>query len=444
MRYDILFDDITKIVESRYPLLGINKKREIKRLIFEIIKKKRIVDFSFIPQYKNYEQFKKELLKIRYQNSYFDTPSDKFYIPKLELSAENSFIKRDKIIDIDEVIVERGSENSRILSNILKKFPSTKVRYIDNFKNLKRSFDIKEYNSRSQRIYLFNERFDFIKRCPCTKGCLSCGYYVMNLGFGCPLDCEYCFLQGYQNFDGIALETNINDFISELFKLNKNKKNRIRIGTGEFTDSLVYDDLTEYSMDIINAIKDVENIYFEFKTKTTNINNFFKVKPSKNIVISYSLNPQSVIDKTEHYTSSLKERVKSLRSLLDYGYSTAIHLDPIISVEGWESSYSNMISFLFSIIKTDELKWISIGTFRFKPRTKKIIEQRFMNNIILDEEMVLDFDNKLRYPKNLRKDIYLKIIDLLKIYKFPTERIYLCMEDTKMWNSVGLKPNFIW
>ena len=70
-----------------------------------------------------------------------------------------------------------------------------------------------------------------------------------------------------------------------------------------------------------------------------------------------------------------------------------------------------------------------MGTFRFKPELKYIIENRFPENEILDEELLPGYDNKLRYPSSLRYDIYKSMLDMFKKHskKLP---IYLCMEPT--------------
>ncbi|MEF3279708.1 MAG: hypothetical protein K6357_01910 [Elusimicrobiota bacterium] len=439
-----LYDNISKIISSKYSFLGVNKRREIERLCFEIAKLRDTENLDFLPEYKNYTQFKNFLLKLRYDKFYNSKIKESLYLPKLEIEQEKSFVPKKNFREVKEIIVEKECLNSKIFANLSSKYPAAKVIHIDSFKDVKKSFDIEKYNRRSEKIYIFREEFDFIKRCPCTKRCVSCGYYVINLSFGCPLECEYCFLQGYQNFDGISFIANIDDFIRKTIEIFKFSKTKVRIGSGEFADSLAYDDITDYSIEIIKAFRGMENLYFEFKTKTVNLENLFKVSPSKNIVIAYSLNPQKIIDLTEHYTTSFKERLLAIKKIIEYGYSTAFHFDPLINIDDWERLYKDTFSEIFSVINPEDVRWISLGTFRFKPETKKVIENRFPDNIILDEEMFLDFDGKLRYPYELRKKMYREIINILKGYKFPLEKVYLCMEDEKIWRDVGIKPYFRW
>jgi spore photoproduct lyase len=224
----------------------------------------------------------------------------------------------------------------------------------------------------------------------------------------------------------------------------RNSKNKVRVGNGEFFDSLYYDDITEYSIKISKELGEFKNVYFEFKTKSINVDNFFKIKPSQNIVISYSLNPIEIIEKTEHRTPSFYERIECLKKLSEYGYYVGIHFDPVIKINGWEDFYYRCIKILFYNLDKKKIKWISIGSFRFAPETKKIIEKRFPDNIILDEEMVIDFDGKLRYPFFVRKNLYKKIIEFIISFGYPKEKIYLCMEEKRIWDEVSLKYQFRW
>ncbi|MDR0617505.1 MAG: hypothetical protein LBG23_01855 [Endomicrobium sp.] len=114
----------------------------------------------------------------------------------------------------------------------------------------------------------------------------------MNLGMGCTYDCSYCFLQGYLNVHGIIIPYNIDDYLvdDKIVASTKGFFNYNRIGSGEFTDSLIFDDLTNFSKKIINYFKHKKNIYFEFKTKSTNIHTLLSCGGTENIVIAWSVN----------------------------------------------------------------------------------------------------------------------------------------------------------
>ena len=60
-------------------------------------------------------------------------------------------------------------------------------------------------------------------------------------------------------------------------------------------------------------------------------------------------------------------------------------------MDGWRELYGKLIDKIFDKIAKKDIAWISLGTLRFNPRTKKIIESRFPLNNILDQELVLGF-----------------------------------------------------
>ena len=85
-------------------------------------------------------------------------------------------------------------------------------------------------------------------------------------------------------------------------------------------------------------------------------------------------------------------------------------------------------------IKPEDIAWVSLGTFRFSPALKPIIEHRFPDNKILDEELVIGYDGKLRYPDELRERIYRTISGQIRKHH-PKAPLYLCMEDKGVYSS---------
>ncbi|MCX7661393.1 MAG: DNA photolyase, partial [Candidatus Omnitrophica bacterium] len=100
----------------------------------------------------------------------------------------------------------------------------------------------------------------------------------------------------------------------------------------------------------------------------------------------------------------------------------------------WEKDYRELVERIFKNIRKNII-WISLGTFRFKPQLKKIIENRFPQNELLDAELVLDFDRKLRYPKPIRIKIYKKMLEFIREYNKDIF-VYLCMEESAIWKEV--------
>ena len=415
---------------------GINKKQELTRLIYEISKSENIPQEKIAKAVSgaDYRQIKKDLLKRRYPQASLAKEVLNPYLPKIEFKPSERFNFKNKNFSPKNIFIEEKAADSALAARFKSIFNKAKIHRISSLKDylnpapgkrLQFGCGIKDYNKRRDNVFIVNERHDFFKKCPCTKGAVNCGYHIFNLGFGCIFECAYCFLQGYTNSPGIILPANIESFFK---KFDSYKKPGMRIGTGEFSDSLVLDEITEYSKPMVEFFKKNKDVIFEFKTKSNKINNLLGAAGAKNIVVSWSLNPQRMIDENEFFTASLNERISSAQMCVRAGYRAGFHFDPIIYYDGWQKDYEGVIENLFDKINPKAIAWISLGTFRFPRELKPVIERRFPHNTILDAELLPGYDGKLRYPLKFRMDIYRVMQGMLRRHSEKL-KIYLCMED---------------
>ncbi|MFH1478238.1 MAG: spore photoproduct lyase family protein [Candidatus Omnitrophota bacterium] len=435
-----LLKDIKKLISKDFPALGVNKAQELVRLVFEISKRDSRKPSNILSsiETKDFHKIKDILLKTRFPQGYLNRELNA-HLPKLELDP-GSIAKPEKHFYPKDILIEEASSDSSLANSFKKAFSESSIKMIPSLKSYlehNKRFSIKDYNKRLDTVFITNEMHDLFKRCPCTKKAVCCGYNIFNLSFGCIYDCTYCYLQEYTNTPGIIFPSNLDKFFDSFKGF---KKCRMRIGTGEFSDSLMLDDITGYSLHIIDFFKDHTNIRFEFKTKSKNIKNLLNARHAGNIVASWSLNPQKMIDENEFSASSLSERLEAMALCAQAGYKIGIHFDPVIYFIGWEKEYKKLIDALFSRIKPKHIAWISIGTLRFNPKVKTTIEKRFPYNTILDGELLKGFDNKLRYPYALRRSIYEKILEALRKHSKDLP-IYLCMEHISMWKELALTLN---
>ncbi|GAB4033328.1 MAG: hypothetical protein Fur0012_12860 [Elusimicrobiota bacterium] len=440
-----LLAEARKKVSILYPALKVNKKREILRLTYDIARIKKDPLFSFLPgSAANYEQLKRKLLKLRYPSIYNETPIKNFYLPNPSLDEKEEADISRELKPPKKIFYEKGAEYSKLFSRLSEKFTSASFIPISCIREAGDSISAPSYSLRSDNWVLIRQKSAFSKKCPCTKGCLSCGYFVLNLGFGCPFECSYCYLQGYQNINALILPYNLNDFFIEFDSKFAGLENTIRIGTGEFTDSLALDEYSGYAAELANFFSSRKNVLFELKTKSAATGGLLGIKSSSSVVVSFSLSPRSVSSKEEFLCADVGERIKAMKNLSSAGWPVAFHLDPIVYRPDFAELYRELFEEVFSSVSPEKIKWVSLGTFRFNPETAKMVERRFPRSSILDAEMILDFDGKLRYPFKVRKEIYLKILLMLKKFGLPLDRTYLCMENEAMWKELSIPAVFRW
>ncbi len=318
---------------------------------------------------------------------------------------------------------------------------NAKIKTIENaeklFKQISKASDPIEAGKKV--LLLSKNKGPFLKKCPGTKNYLCCGYKILHLASFCTMDCSYCILQAYFHPPILIYFVNTSDMEKELDELFAEKK-IYRIGTGEFSDSLIFEKYTNTSARLIEKFGKQSHCVLELKTKTVNIKKLQGLNHNRKTIISWSLNTEKVIAEEEKRTASLDARLNAAAQCEKWGYPLAFHFDPVIIYKDCEKDYKKVIKKLFQSVSKDNIVWISIGTFRYIPTLKKIIENRFKNSKIIYGEFIKGLDNKMRYFKPIRIEFYKKIIDYIKSIA-PNVLIYFCMEDEQVWQkSFGFTP----
>ncbi|MBR3604124.1 MAG: hypothetical protein IKL48_05590 [Elusimicrobiaceae bacterium] len=420
-------EEIVNYLNAILPELGVNKQRELSRLIYEICKRDGIAAEEALPVEKNlsFERAKKILLKKRYPCSFSTAAKSAFYLPKLEFDPAQKADLQEKPFSPKHVYIENSVKDSALAQRAKKMFPQAEFYVWDGKQKVGSAY----FSRRTDTLLIHQEKYDFLKPCPCSQGNAGCGYNLINLGFGCRFECEYCFLQQYQNLHAVLLPANVQDFLDKIdqAQFRKGPFDRVRIGSGEFTDSLVFDELTQYSHDLVPFFKQRPHLQFEFKTKSTCINGLLKEGGAENVVISWSVNAPKFIEQVEHFTPSLTQRLSAAKQVAQAGYRLGFHFDPVVPFEGWKEAYLAAAEQIADSVPNEKVAWISVGLLRFSRELKKVVENRFPENWILDGEFLLEFDGKMRYPESLRQEAYEFFIAHLKKL-FPQTKVYVCME----------------
>ena len=288
-------------------------------------------------------------------------------------------------------------------------------------------------------LFITRNRGKFIKKCPGTRYYNCCGYVILHLGSFCTMDCSYCILQSYFHPPVLQYFANHTDMLSELAPVLSGHGVK-RIGTGEFTDSLIWEPWTDMTADLIPRFAEQSVAVLELKTKTTEIQNLHRFDHRKKTIMAWSLNTNRVIASEERNTTSLTQRLEAARDCQEMGYPLAFHFDPIVLYPGCEAEYHEVVRQLFQIVNPGNIVWISIGTFRFMPDLKQIITRRFADSRIVYGEFITGLDNKMRYFKPLRMAFYRKFVDDIRKMA-PDVLLYYCMEDDEVWKkTMGFIP----
>jgi spore photoproduct lyase len=299
-----------------------------------------------------------------------------------------------------------------------------------------------DYRTTAKRtLILARNRGNFMKECPGAGAEVCCNYFVINYALNCHMECTYCVLQSFLNNPAITIYTNVEDLMREVKERVLAEPHRtFRIGTGETADSLALDDITRYSERLVPLFRSLPNAVLELKTKSAQVANLQTLDHGGNTIVSWSLNPRSVIRREELKTATLEERLDAARRCRRWGYRLGFHFDPIICYDGWEHDYSEVVRDLFAHVDPEEICWISLGCLRFTPDLKEIVRRRFPHSRIPYGEFVPGNHGKLRYFRPIRDEIYAKILTMIRRHA-PQVFVYLCMENCAVWErSFGQAP----
>ena len=288
-------------------------------------------------------------------------------------------------------------------------------------------------------LFLTRNKGPFIRDCPGTRSYICCGYKILHIGTFCTMDCSYCILQAYFHPPVLQFFMNHEQMICELQK-EFSKPDISRIGTGEFTDSMIWEYGTDLSALLVPLFASQSTSILELKTKTTDIQRLKHYTHNRKTVCAWSLNTERIIHEQERHTSSLDARLRAAAVCESWGYPLAFHFDPIVLYDGCEAEYRSVIQKLFSCVSPQNIVWISVGTFRFIPELKTIIRNRFQNSTIIYGEFISGLDTKMRYFKPVRLLFYRKLIGWIKELA-PDVLVYFCMEDDEIWEkTIGFRP----
>lgn len=343
---------------------------------------------------------------------------------------------------IQKIYIDRAVAEGELARSIRSKLKDSSV-VIEEIDDPRALLDHYQKNGNlfeKDTLLVYNYPGRFLSSCPGSDGMVCCQYFVINFGVGCLYDCHYCYLQNFLNHPLMTLFGNLEDMFAELDRKILGKKFHFRVGTGEYTDSLALEPITGLSTILVERFAKTPNATLELKTKSSNVNELLQLDHREHTVVSWSLNPQNVIDAVEPGTATLEERLQAAEKVQGAGYRLAFHLDPLIHHENWEQNYHRLLEELFDRIHPDRISWISVGSFRYSPGQKEVMQSRFAADALTREEMVQGSDGKYRYFKTIRESMYASIRKKIQDSD-PRLFLYLCMETQRMWEGVfGFVP----
>jgi len=344
----------------------------------------------------------------------------------------------------DRILLWDKAADSFEAQRIINLFKDAEVEIIKNQRlNYPKSLSMSEALQKSKKILMIGKTSSFIKHFngDIGKNMRCFPYYkLVPLSNGCPYSCVYCYLAYIYRKYGAFIKININydKMFKQIQKLVSDNSHKIHFNFGEMLDSLALDHITNLTTLLIPLFKNFNNAYLMMLTKSSNIDNLLKIKPNHQVVVSWSLNPQVVIDKYELGTASLDERINAAKQCQKYGYRIRFRIDPGILCNNWKTVYESLLK---KILTHTEPENITIGMLRlFKGHINlsvKAYNLKTDSNIFRSLQEPAE-DGKLRYTLKQRIEFYRFLIDAILCYKKKVS-IGICRESQEIYDSLNFK-----
>jgi spore photoproduct lyase len=289
-----------------------------------------------------------------------------------------------------------------------------------------------------KRILMIGETSSFVGHFDGQLGSnvRCCSYYkLVPASNGCPYYCTYCYLAYvYRKFSPfIKININYDTMFKQIRKALAGSQHTISFNMGEMLDSLALDHITSLTTMLVPFFSGFSNAYLMLLTKSDNIDNLLSLEPNDHTVVSWSLNPQCIIEQYELGTADLDERFEAAKLCQEHGWRIRFRIDPGILHSDWQAGYADLIRKALTVIAPEN---ITLGMLRLLPGHLQWATQAYGNcaRELLHHNFIKGAsDSKLRYPTNQRVEFYSFLIDAIRRFDRNVS-IGLCRETPEIWN----------
>ena len=317
------------------------------------------------------------------------------------------------------IYIERKVRDFSLTKLALSKFSDSNVIWVDHYKDIfNRSGQDFQSQKCSMNLILAKKTKPFLyPASDMVQNFDNPNIYYNTPVLNCIYNCDYCFLQGMYNSGNIVIFVNENEFrksIKDILLVPKDATKPTIVSISYNTDLLAMENILPLTRRWIEFAEKNKNLNIEIRTKSALISSIKDMRPIENVILSWTLSPQTICDLYEHKAPPLKSRLRAVKYAADLGWKIRLCFDPVIFIDNWYEIYSEFISIVFNEIEADKVDDITLGVFR-------------MNK---------DFFNRIR-GRDPKSDIYFKdyVIEGKTVVESKIKRI----EGLKMLTNILLK-----
>lgn len=269
-------------------------------------------------------------------------------------------------------------------------------------------------------------------RCPvASEKTLCCNLETIDAFRNCSYGCSYCSIQSYFNENEVIIDA---DFKNKLMSTVIDPDRLYHFGTGQSSDSLLWGNKQGHLAELIEFARKHPSLILELKTKSSNVDFLTGIDLPRNVITTWSLNPERIIDNEEHRTASLHERIKAAEKIVAKGNLVGFHFHPIIFYEEFRQDYTDVVNLITTTFHPKDCALISLGTVTFNKKTINEIRNKQITSKILQMPF-REVAGKFSYPNEIKEDIFRTVYHAFSGWHADVF-FYLCMEPYEMWDKV--------
>ena len=289
-----------------------------------------------------------------------------------------------------------------------------------------------DYDSPHYEIKRFKGKKIALGRCPvASEGTRCCNLLTLDAVNSCGFDCSYCAIGSFYKSGVVGFDEN---FARNLSALKFDPDEIYHIGTGQSSDSLMWGDHAGILSALMEFAKAHSNVILELKSKSANVGFLLENEIPRNVIVTFSLNPQIIVQNEEHLSASLNSRLEAAAKLARKGILVGFHFHPMVHFEGWQSEYGAIFERLLREFEPKSVALVSFGTLTFiRPVIKKLRARGLKSKIT--QMPFADANGKISYPYEIKREMFKFAYDSLQKWHGKVF-FYLCMEDKRLWSEV--------
>jgi len=309
-------------------------------------------------------------------------------------------------------VEKRVADHPKTLK-IIEKFDRSHIIWIDHYKEVfNRSSQDFAAQSHSKKLILAHKEGKFLHEgSQYSDGFGHQQFFYASSVMGCLYDCDYCYLQGLYPSANTVLFVNLEDAFNQLLPfLTRNTL----VATSYDTDTLAVESLTGQTREWIEFTEHNTHLHLEIRTKSANFKPLRTLTPNKRVILAWTLSPQSIIDRYEHATPSLSQRLRAVHEAISAGWNVRICIDPVIYTDEFDTLYPELIDTIFKEIGPSSIEHLTLGSFRMSTAHLRALKKLRRSDVAFYPYTLSD--EMATYPTHIESHILETLLSKARTY----------------------------